>query len=82
LNNLQTAIQDCDQHKLRELLIELVPGFKPQCEISDILYWWGQACKFSKIPELKGHVPNSRSRISEHVPLIGAGNKGTQHLII
>ena len=38
LNNLQTAIQDCDQHKLRELLIELVPGFKPQCEISDILY--------------------------------------------
>ena len=24
LNNLQTAIQDCDQHKLRELLIELV----------------------------------------------------------
>ena len=39
LNNLQTAIQDCDQHKLRELLIELVPGFKPQCEISDILYF-------------------------------------------
>ena len=38
LNNLQAAIQDCDQHKLRELLIELVPGFKPQCEISDILY--------------------------------------------
>jgi len=38
LNNLQIAIQDCDQHKLRELLIELVPGFKPQCEISDILY--------------------------------------------
>ena len=38
LNNLQTAIQDCDQRKLRELLIELVPGFKPQCEISDILY--------------------------------------------
>ena len=38
LNDLQTAIQDCDQHKLRELLIELVPGFKPQCEISDILY--------------------------------------------
>ena len=38
LNNLQTAIQDCDQHKLRELLIKLVPGFKPQCEISDILY--------------------------------------------
>ena len=38
LNNLQTAIQDCDQRKLRKLLIELVPGFKPQCEISDILY--------------------------------------------
>jgi FlaA1/EpsC-like NDP-sugar epimerase len=38
LNNLQTAIQDYDQHRLRKLLIELVPGFKPQCEISDILY--------------------------------------------
>jgi len=38
LNDLQIAITNCDQHKLRELLIELVPGFKPQCEISDILY--------------------------------------------
>ena len=38
LNNLQAAIQDCDQHKLRELLIQIVPGFKPQCEITDVLY--------------------------------------------
>jgi hypothetical protein len=23
---------------LRELLIQIVPGFKPQCEITDVLY--------------------------------------------
>lgn len=38
LDGLRKAIDDCDQAKLRELLIELVPGFKPQCEISDILH--------------------------------------------
>jgi len=38
LNNLQTAIQECDQQKLREQLIKLVPGFKPQSEIVDVLY--------------------------------------------
>ena len=38
LNDLQIAITNCDQKKLRELLIQIVPGFKPQCEISDILY--------------------------------------------
>jgi hypothetical protein len=38
LNSLQTAIINCDQKKLRELLIQIVPGFKPQCEITDVLY--------------------------------------------
>ena len=38
LNDLQSAITDCDQQKLREQLIKLVPGFKPQSEIVDVLY--------------------------------------------
>jgi len=38
LDELQNAIIKCDQAKLREFLIKLVPGFKPQCEISDLLY--------------------------------------------
>jgi len=38
LDELQNAIVKCDQANLRELLIKIVPGFKPQCEISDLLY--------------------------------------------
>jgi len=38
LNSLKNAITDCDQKKLRELLVQIVPGFKPQSEIADILY--------------------------------------------
>jgi len=38
LDELQSAIRQCDQAKLRELLIQIVPGFKPQSDISDILY--------------------------------------------
>jgi FlaA1/EpsC-like NDP-sugar epimerase len=38
LDDLKIAITDCDQKKLRELLIQIVPGFKPQCEITDVLY--------------------------------------------
>jgi len=38
LNNIQDAIKDCDHHKLRELLMQIVPGFKPQSEIVDVLY--------------------------------------------
>jgi FlaA1/EpsC-like NDP-sugar epimerase len=38
LGDLKIAITDCNQKKLRELLIQVVPGFKPQCEITDILY--------------------------------------------
>ena len=32
------AIDSFYQEKLRKLLIQIAPGFKPQCEISDILY--------------------------------------------
>ena len=38
LDDLQIAIADCDHDKLRELLIKIVPGFKPQCGITDVLY--------------------------------------------
>ena len=38
LDGLQEAVDSGDQVKLRKLLIKAVPGFKPQCEISDILY--------------------------------------------
>jgi FlaA1/EpsC-like NDP-sugar epimerase len=38
LDELEVAIQKCDQQKLRELLIKAVPDFKPQCDIQDILY--------------------------------------------
>jgi FlaA1/EpsC-like NDP-sugar epimerase len=38
LDNLKIAIKGCDQKKLRELLIQIVPDFKPQCEITDVLY--------------------------------------------
>jgi FlaA1/EpsC-like NDP-sugar epimerase len=38
LENLNKEIQDCNQEKIRKLLIQLVPNFQPQCEIVDILY--------------------------------------------
>jgi len=38
LDNLKKSIKSCDQKKLRNLLIQIVPNFKPQCEISDVLY--------------------------------------------
>ena len=38
IDELERAIDSCDQDKLRQLLIEAVPGFKPQSEITDILY--------------------------------------------
>jgi len=38
LDGLQEAVDSGDQSKLRQLLIKAVPVFKPQCEISDILY--------------------------------------------
>jgi FlaA1/EpsC-like NDP-sugar epimerase len=38
LVGLKVAIQDCNHKQLRKLLIQAVPGFKPQCEITDALY--------------------------------------------
>ena len=38
LDELNGAIESCDHEKLRKLLIQIVPDYKPQCEISDILY--------------------------------------------
>jgi FlaA1/EpsC-like NDP-sugar epimerase len=38
LCELGKAIEDCDQELLRSLLIKIVPGFYPQCNIVDILY--------------------------------------------
>jgi len=38
LNGLEVAVKDCDHAQLRKLLIQAVPGFKPQCEITDVLY--------------------------------------------
>jgi FlaA1/EpsC-like NDP-sugar epimerase len=38
LDDLKIATTNCDHSKLRKVLIQLVPEFKPQCEISDVLY--------------------------------------------
>ena len=38
LDSLKNEIQECNQEKIRKLLIQLVPFFEPQCEIVDILY--------------------------------------------
>jgi FlaA1/EpsC-like NDP-sugar epimerase len=38
LDELELAIEKCDQKKLRELLIKAVPEFKPQCGIEDVLF--------------------------------------------
>jgi FlaA1/EpsC-like NDP-sugar epimerase len=38
LDGLKKAVDSGDQDKLRQLLIKAVPGFKPQSEITDILY--------------------------------------------
>ena len=38
IDELEQAVDKSDQDKLRQLLIKAVPGFKPQCDITDILY--------------------------------------------
>ena len=38
LDNLKEEVENCNNKKIRKLLIQLVPTFKPQSEISDILY--------------------------------------------
>ena len=38
LDNLKKEVIKCDQEKIRKILIQLVPTFKPQSEIADVLY--------------------------------------------
>jgi FlaA1/EpsC-like NDP-sugar epimerase len=38
LDGLEQSVDSGDQFKLRQLLIKAVPGFKPQSDITDILY--------------------------------------------
>ncbi len=38
LDELEVAVDECNQQKLRELLIKAVPEFKPQCGIEDVLF--------------------------------------------
>ena len=38
LDQLHEATKNSDQEKVRELLIEIVPDFKPQCGITDLLF--------------------------------------------
>jgi FlaA1/EpsC-like NDP-sugar epimerase len=38
LNSLEKAIADSNQEALQSLLMQIVPEFKPQCGISDLLY--------------------------------------------
>jgi FlaA1/EpsC-like NDP-sugar epimerase len=38
LDGLSKVIVDCDQEKLRSLLIQVVLGFKSQCDIADVMY--------------------------------------------
>jgi FlaA1/EpsC-like NDP-sugar epimerase len=38
LNALEVAVTNYNQDELRSLLMQIVPEFKPQCAISDLLY--------------------------------------------
>ena len=38
LDQLHEATKKSDQEKVREFLIEIVPDFKPQCDIADLLF--------------------------------------------
>jgi FlaA1/EpsC-like NDP-sugar epimerase len=38
LDKFEDAVSVCDQEKIRELLLEAVRGYKPQCNIEDMLY--------------------------------------------
>ena len=38
LDSLKKEVKNCDNEKIRKLLIKLVPDFKPQSNITDILY--------------------------------------------
>jgi len=38
LIELNQSVKDCNQESLRSILVKIVPGFQPQCDIEDILY--------------------------------------------
>ncbi|MBT3872763.1 MAG: polysaccharide biosynthesis protein [Flavobacteriaceae bacterium] len=38
LDSLKKEVENCDQEKIRKLLVKIVPGFKPQSKITDILF--------------------------------------------
>ncbi|MDH5766366.1 MAG: hypothetical protein OEZ38_10165, partial [Gammaproteobacteria bacterium] len=38
LNDFEDALKACDQKRIRELLLEAVKGYKPQCGIEDMLF--------------------------------------------
>ena len=57
LDDMREAIDDCDQEKLRALLIQLVPEFKPQCVISDLLYKSDQLSRSNKQSSIKSNRP-------------------------
>jgi len=38
LKQLEAVIEKCDHQQLRDLLMQIVPGFKPQSDIVDVLY--------------------------------------------
>jgi FlaA1/EpsC-like NDP-sugar epimerase len=38
INGLRIAVDECDQKEIRELLIRVIPGFSPQCDIVDPLF--------------------------------------------
>ncbi len=38
LDAFEAAAKVYDQERVRSLLLEAVPGFKPQCGIEDVLY--------------------------------------------
>lgn len=54
LDDLYNAIQRYDHRKVRKLLIKAIPGFRPQCDISDYLFDAGN----DSSPSDKGTVQN------------------------
>jgi FlaA1/EpsC-like NDP-sugar epimerase len=38
LESLKREVKNCDNEKIRKILVQLVPCFKPQSEITDILH--------------------------------------------
>lgn len=50
LEAFDRALLECDQDKIRSILLNVVKGYKPQCKIEDVLY------KHQKLTESNGNV--------------------------